>query len=129
MSKINTIATGVNAIQWVQKNQEQIKTHAAWHQHISENESEILLKGKSPFTYLLRPGQEEHSYFISFVKEDSSIKHQFFVLEIDKKGWCYRNGTTLNSPAEIISQDVNELIPLMMHCQPSECIGLKSAIV
>ena len=131
MSKINTLATGATTIQWVQKNQEEIKAHPAWHEHISENESEALLKGKTPFTYLLRTGGKEHSYFISFIKEDFSIKHQFFVLEIDKKGWCYRNGTTVNHPTEIVSQDLNELIPLMMHCECNECIGLtnKNAIV
>ena len=64
---------------------------------ISENESEKLLIGKSPFTYLLRSGEKERPYFISFVREDGSIKHQFFALEFDRKGWLYRNGATCPS--------------------------------
>ncbi len=124
MSRINTMVNTSTVVEWVQRNQEQIKTHPAWHSDMSENESEKLLRDKSPFTYLLRPGEKEHLYFISFVKEDSSIKHQFFVLELDRKGWYYRNGATSKYPAEIISKDLNELIPLMMHCDPDSCIRL-----
>ncbi len=126
MTKINLGAATNNILEWVQNSQEHIKTHSAWHLSISESESEVLLKNQGPFTYLLRAGEEERAYFISFVRENSSIKHQFFVLELDRKGWYYRNGSTLNSPAEIISKDLNELIPLMMHCDANMCIPLTS---
>src|SRR5271154_175014 len=115
MTRINVAMAANFTAEWVQKNQDQIKAHPAWHDSVSESKSDMLLKDQSPFTYLLRSGEEEHSYFISFIKEDGSIKHQFFVLEPDRKGWYYRNGSTINSPAEIISKDINELIPLMMH--------------
>jgi hypothetical protein len=118
MTRINTPMPTM--VEWIQRNQEQITAHPAW-RPISEHESEKLLQDKSPFTYLLRFGEKEHSYFISFTKEDGSIKHQFFVLELDRKGWYYRNGSTLNCPAEVVSTDINELIPLMMHCDLSFC--------
>jgi hypothetical protein len=122
---INTITNA--AMEWVQKNQEQIQIHPAWHSGISEKESEKLLIGKSLFTYLLRSGEKEHSYFISFVKEDASIKHQFFALEFDQKGWLYRNGGVL-SPQEIISKDLHELISMMMHCDSFACTPLKECL-
>ena len=126
MTKINLGVTANPILEWAQKNQVHIKTHSAWQDPISESESEALLNNKSPFTYLLRSGEKDHSYFISFVREDRSIKHQFFVLELDLKGWYYRNGSTLNSPVEIISKNLNELIPQMMHCDPSSCTPLTS---
>jgi hypothetical protein len=53
--------------------------------YIFEQNAEELLKNKNPFTYLLQKGDNPYSYFISFVQEDHSIKHPFFVLEIDRK--------------------------------------------
>lgn len=122
MTKINSSIPGNTSItEWMERNQRQIETHPAWYKNISEVESENLLKDKAPFTYLLRSGKEQpYSYFISFVKEDFSIKHQFFVLELVKKGWQYRNGAT-SSPQE----NVNDLIPMMMHCDRNSCIPLK----
>lgn len=120
MSSLNTMVS-TNAVEWVQKNQEQIKTHLAWHSNISEDESEMLLRDKNPFTYLLRPGEKDRFYFISFVKADNSIKHQFFALEYDRNGWLYRNGGTGDSPQEIVSKDLHKLIPMMMHCDLLAC--------
>lgn len=104
-----------------QEYQEQIEAHIAWHSNLSEKEAESLLEGKDPFTYLLRMGEEGDLYFISFVQEDSSIKHQFFVLELERNGtWCYKNGSTVRSP------NIGDLIPKMMHCEPSDCIPFMS---
>jgi hypothetical protein len=115
------------AMKCVQSYQEQIEIHCAWHSGISEKESEKLLIGKSPFTYLLRSGEKECPYFISFVREDGSIKHQFFALEFDRKGWLYRNGAT-GGPQEITSKDLDQLIPMMMHCDSFAGTPLKECL-
>lgn len=107
-------------VEWVQKNQEEIKTHVAWHPDVSESASENLLKNKGAFTYVLRKGNKEQSYFISFVKQDGTIKHQFFTLEYDQQGWIYRNGTT-TGPTQIVSKELHKLIPMMMHCDLLAC--------
>lgn len=121
----NTEETTKNTTsEWVRKSQERIKSHPAWHIHTSHSASEALLKNKSPFTFLLRPGEKEHSYFISFIKKDGSIKHQLFILELNRQGWYYRNGTTPNFPTEIIAEDLDEIISLIMYCHPKECISL-----
>lgn len=124
MARIDTTAMN-SMIAWVQQKQEQVTTHPAWHGNISVEQSEELLQNQPPFTYLLRSGDKEHLYFISFVKEDHMIKHQFFVLEFDRKGWLYRNGCPASSPVEIISKDLHELIPLMMHCDSDSCNFLR----
>lgn len=111
---------------WIQRNRDEVKKHPAWHEDISEEEATKLLENQPLFTYILRPGEKERAYFISFVQEDLSVKHQFFVLEIDRRGWRYLNGTTNNCPSEIVSQNLHELIPLMMHCDPKTCISILS---
>jgi len=104
-----------------QEYQEQIEAHIAWHSNLSEKQAESLLQGKDPFTYLLRMGEKGDLYFISFVQEDSSIKHQFFVLELEHNGaWCYRNGCATRAST------VDAIIPKMMHCEASDCIPLMS---
>ncbi|MGH2612354.1 MAG: SH2 domain-containing protein [Rhabdochlamydiaceae bacterium] len=119
MTRINPAVAPDLALEWIQKNQKQINTHPAWHGNISEKDSEILLNNEGSFIYLLRSGEKRHSYFISFVKKDGSIQHQSFTLELDQKGWQYRNGSTINY------NDLNKLIPLMMHCDPASCNPLR----
>jgi hypothetical protein len=124
---IGTITDTNLALEWVQKNQNQIEVHPAWHSNISEDESEQLLKDKSPFTYLLRLGEQERLYFISFVNESGSINHQFFVLEFDRKGWLYRNAGT-GGPQGTISKNLDWLIPKIMHCDFFACTPLKKSL-
>ena len=118
-------STGTDCYCWIQKNEEQIKTHEAWHANLPEAFFEEFLKNQPPLTYLLRSGPKEQSYFISFVQQDGTIKHKSFVLEFDHKGWYYRNGVT-NGLKEVTMEDLQELIPIMMHCEPSACIPLTS---
>ena len=108
---------------WIKKNQGEIQSHPAWHEKISEEGSEAQLQGKAPFTYLLRSGNEEHAYFITYVKMDLSIFHQRFVIELDRKTWYYRNYIT-DGPAE----NLEELIPMMMHCDAMACTPLRNTV-
>ncbi len=116
---------------WIQKNQEQVTSHKAWHADISDKDSEKLLEGRPSFTYLLRNGEREGQpcYYCSFVKEDGSIKHQFFILEYARDGFWYRNGSTGggNAPQDIVSKDLHELIPMMMHCDRFASTPLQNA--
>lgn len=122
MSRIAPTPLANPLVAWTEKKQGLIKSHPAWHGFISEQEAERCLKHQPSFTYLLRQG--EHQYFISFVKEDGAIKHQFFVLEHSRQGWYYRNGGT-GGPQEIVSENLEELIPMMMHCRADQCRPLK----
>ena len=108
---------------WIKESHDQIEAHSAWNGNLPEKNAEKILQGKGPFTYILRGGEQKYTYFISYVKDDLSVKHQKFVLELDRKGWHYRNGVT-KGLAEILEKDLEELIPQMMHCDHRACIPL-----
>jgi hypothetical protein len=103
------------------KNHEHVKSHIAWKGGLQEHQAEMLLQGQPPFSYVLRDGKEAYTYFITFVKDDGTFKHQRFVLEADRKGWHYRNGQASSHPVEVLADTVEEIIPMMMHCEPGEC--------
>lgn len=116
----------VNSIEtWVKTHQDQIQKHSAWQGELHEAYAESLIKGHDPFTYLLRAGEKTEVYYITFVKEDRSIKHQRFTLESDLMGWYYKNGTA-GSPVEIVEEKLEKLIPRMMHCDVGICQILAS---
>ncbi|MBI3212096.1 MAG: hypothetical protein HYZ47_05420 [Simkania negevensis] len=119
MSRIYSCTNQTDSHYWIKTNQELIQKHPAWHEDIDAPQAEALLTGKAPFTYLLRKGDKERAYFITFVKEDYTVYHQSFTLEHDSKGWYYKNGI-VTGPIET----VEELIPKIMHCDPKECIVL-----
>lgn len=108
---------------WITKNQGELQSHPAWHEKISAVGSETLLQGKPPFTYILRNGEKEHAYFITYVKSDLSVFHQSFVIELDRKTWYYRNCLN-DGPAE----NLEELIPLMMHCDAMACTPMRNMV-
>lgn len=122
MSRIISCSSQVDICVWVRTNKDQIEGHRAWKGNVNAEQAEALLEGRDSFTYLLRKGEGENAYLITFVKEDASIKHQGFTLEFDRKGWYYKNGSYCNSPTEIVSESLEELIPQMMHCTDKECI-------
>ncbi|MBI3211645.1 MAG: hypothetical protein HYZ47_03045 [Simkania negevensis] len=88
---------------------------------IDAKQAEFLLIEKSRFTYLLRKGDKENEYIITFVKEDLNIYHQLFTLEQDSKGWYYKNGCVTGL------ETLEEIIPRMMHCNLKECIVLNGS--
>ncbi len=100
---------------WIQNKQKEIENHVAWHGKITGMLCEALLRDQSPFTYLLRAGEEELHYYLSFVQAPVTFKHQPFIIEFSVKGWFYRNGYTGIAPT------VEEIIPMIMHCSPEEC--------
>ena len=91
MSRITLCTSQTDIYSWTRTNQEQIERHPAWHTDIDVQQAEALLQEHDSFSYLLRKDEEENAYFITFVKEDQSIKHQRFTLEYDRKGWYYKN--------------------------------------
>jgi hypothetical protein len=122
MSRITVSWTSQTEIYgWIKTNQNQIQNHIAWYGNIGAMQAENLLQEQDSFTYLLRNGEKKYSYFITFVTNDHCIKHQYFSLESDRKGWYYKNGVVTNMPTEIVSENLDELIPAMMHCNSAEC--------
>ena len=96
---------------------DQIENHVAWKNNIREGQAELLLEGQAPFSYVLRRGEQEDAYFITFMTKDGTAKHRRFVFELDSKKWCYRNGGA-EAPTETFSDTLDELIPLIMGYKP-----------
>lgn len=101
---------------------EEIQFHPAWMGSVSGLEAENQLKGrKQPYVYVLRSGEVEGAYYVSFLMPDLSIKHQPFVLMDSPQGWHYEN-TGAGGPFAEASLD--DVLHLIMHCHKDECKGL-----
>jgi hypothetical protein len=96
----------------------EIVTHSAWEGSISGLEAEALLKGQSPFTYVLRAGETYLNYYVSFVGFDHMLRHQPFKIMISQNGWSCMNGN-VNGP--FLNTPFFEILHLIMHCEKGEC--------
>ncbi len=96
----------------------EILTHCAWEGAISGLEAEALLKGQSPFTYVLRAGETYLNYYVSFVGADNTLRHQPFKIMIRQNGWLCMNGA-VNGP--FLNMPFFEILHLVMHCEKGEC--------
>lgn len=99
----------------------EVEFHSAWHGNIPGLHAEDKLKGKKPFTYILRKGEVSLNYYVSFILPDLTIKHQPFVITLTSNGWYSRNGS---GSGPFINQSIEEVIHLIMHCNTEDCIPL-----
>jgi|GEM_PF-1066040 hypothetical protein len=100
----------------IDKLEQEIFTHPAWHGRLLGVECEDRLKGRPAFSYLLRAGEAKFHYYLSYVVEAPFIyKHQPFTIAFQDaiKGWGYRNGHQHWAP------NLAEIIPMIIH-QPKE---------
>jgi len=96
--------------------------HPAWiGEEVSGLEAEKMLRNRNiSFLYVLRPGELEHNYYVTYVSSDMSIRHQPFTLSQTSEGWCYENGGT-GGPYDD-RMNINNVIHAIMHCEKDECI-------
>jgi hypothetical protein len=92
-----------------------IKSHPAWKDGFDLTKSDNLLQDCPPFCYILRQGESSYQFFLSYKEETQKVKHVSFKIELTIRKWSYRNGTG------IIGDDLDEFIPLVMHCKKSQC--------
>ena len=64
-----------------------IHNHSSWLGYISGLKAEKMLRGKNHFEYVLRGGESENDYYVTFVMADFSIKHQPFSISFISEGW------------------------------------------
>ena len=96
-----------------------ITSHAAWKEGVNLIQSENLLQGCPPFTYVLRQGDSAYQFFVSYVERSLKVRHVPFKIELTIRKWSYRNG------AGIIKDDLDEFISLVMHYYESQYCPLK----
>ena len=97
-----------------------IEAHPAWRGRLSGLEADKLMRGgKIPYRYILRAGEYEGDYYVTYLLPDLSIKHQPFVINLTNDGWCFENTTPFAGPfTEAVIDDV---IHLIMHCRKYAC--------
>lgn len=100
-----------------------IQCHPAWIGHIpglTGLQAEKMLRGKkTPYLYVVRPGECDGSYYITFVHRDLTVRHQPFVITETVNGWCYENATAGGPYNEI---NIDLVLHLIMHCESDEAI-------
>jgi hypothetical protein len=88
---------------------------SAWRGNISQDEAEVLLKGRRPYTFLFRYDDEREQFVISHTQSDSSVDHKVFCFDEKRMQWRYDNEYTH------YEEKASSLIPQMRHCDPSIC--------
>jgi hypothetical protein len=98
--------------------------HQAWYGQIPGINADLMLRGKAPYTYMLREGEpsshkNERHFYVTYVGPDSAIRHQPLVIEMRKGAWNFTNGRP-GGPFNFSS--IDPVLHLIMHCQEGECI-------
>ena len=96
-----------------------IHSHITWQGDISGLNAEKLLRGHStPYLYLLREGEGDRNYYVTFVRPDGTIAHQPFTIGITETGFYCENGAYCIITDETPFAD---LLYKIMHCNQGEC--------
>lgn len=96
-----------------------IRSNSAWLGSISGLKAEKLLRNhKTPFLYVLREGEHQGDYYVTYVTAGLTIFHQPFVISSTETGWYFENGG--GGPLSIESR-LDDVLHLIMHCNKGEC--------
>lgn len=95
-----------------------IVSHPAWAGNICGLEGETFINGKPPYSFLLRQGEKNSHYYITFMAADGSIRHQPFCIIYSREGWYCQQGGRYGP---FIIQAIDDLIHQIIHCKPEEC--------
>lgn len=97
----------------------EIRMNAAWLGQVSGIKAEKMLRGHNKsYLYVLREGEKEGDYYVTFVQPNGSIYHQPFTISKTAMGWMYEQG---NSGPISMETKLNDVLHLIMHCEKHEC--------
>lgn len=98
--------------------EQEIALHPAWLGRVSGLAAEKLLRGKNtPYLFVLRAGELENDYYVTFVAPDMTIKHTPFVIITTSEGWCYNNG---GAGGPYKDGTIEDVLYQIMHCEKGE---------
>lgn len=97
----------------------EIEAHPAWAGNVSLSESAELLKGASPFTYILSQGFDKHHYFLSFVDTDKKVKHRNVRVFLSNGDTFYMNGGSGGGGGGY--ESIENLVPSCLNCSANVC--------
>src|SRR3569832_48524 len=113
-----TLKAEENSLAFEQEKIEEITHHVAWFGDLTGTEAEIILRDKSDMTYMLRQGEKEGHFYLTYVKDECSFTHIPFTVNPVLKHWFYRQGHPRFAPT------LKEFIPEIMHAEEADCIAL-----
>jgi hypothetical protein len=103
---------------FVQEKMDEMVSHVAWYGNLTGTEAEIILRDKSDMTYLLRQGEKEDHFYLTFVKDGCAFTHIPFTVNHTLRQWFYRQGGTR------FAASLKVFIPEIMHADEAECVPL-----
>lgn len=107
---------------WGEYISENITNHPAWVGHISGLKADKMMRGRNrSYLYILRAGEFDQEYYVTFVGSDFTVRHVPFVISSSFEGWSYENCAPGGPFQETTIDDV---IHAIMHCEKGECSPL-----
>jgi SH2 domain-containing protein len=92
-----------------------VEAHPAWHGKITGLEAEArLFKRDTPYTYLVRKGEECGHYYVSFLREDGMVHHQPFSVHLTDHGWYCKN---FAAHGPFIRETIDDVLHSVMHAK------------
>jgi hypothetical protein len=96
-----------------------IYSHVAWLGKISGLKAEKMLRGyQVPYLYVLREGECEGDFYVTYVLPNQTIFHQPFMITETDTGWYYENGCSGSITPE---SRLDDILYLIMHCEKGQC--------
>lgn len=96
-----------------------IYANTAWLGNISGIKADKMLRGHNvPYLYVLRKGEQEDDYYVTFVHPQGYIYHQPFTIAQNDIGLYYEQGT--NGPIAPETR-LDDVLYRIMHCAKGEC--------
>jgi hypothetical protein len=99
----------------------EIINHPSWLGEVSGLKAEKLLKvnnrNKTPYVYVLRAGENNLDYYVTFFRPDGVIEHRPFAIMLSPEGWYYEN-TGGGGPYRDAS--IEDVLHSIMHCEKGE---------
>lgn len=103
--------------------EQDLHSNPAWLGYVSGLKAEKMLRGlKTSYLYVLREGEHEGDYYVTYILPNHTIFHQPFTVTETETGWYYENGA---SGAITTESRLDEILHLLMHCQRGQCCPLK----
>lgn len=108
----------VSSPEFMQEKVHEMMSHIAWYGDLTGTEAEIILRDKSDMTYLLRQGEREDHFYLTYVKNGCAFTHIPFTVNRTLNQWFYRQGIPRFAP------NLKAFIPEIMHADEVDCIPL-----
>lgn len=94
-----------------------MRNHPAWVGRIPGLQADKLVRGAKPYNYILREGEFETQYYVTFVHADGVVRHTPFIIYYDQGQWYFEQGGVGGGYEE---ETIGDVIHLIMHCNKEE---------